>query len=406
MLDREAEESWLTPENIETKLSIQMNKILPPTILSHKDYYNRLNRYALLIEQGYDKEAEESRLNEAVLKFKNKKLAPIYDELKMVIKHLTFTEEHSTFDLYTETMNRIENYLSHSENSEITNHLKNNLTYLFKKLITLIRLENEKPDNKIEIIENQMKSLVMILVLWNKYVDIIYMPENDVNLLIEREKSEKHSFEKIKSENIEDLVAEKDPRMLKEYYFSRILDKKSKGTGLFINNLNGLFDDNVLRKEVEEKAKEDVPAYKNLQKTKEYSGDDISRLKGTYSQEAEKGDIDSSNFSDLKIDSKQQNKKDIKKTQGKGRITEQKRKLLENEDFEVFKEDEEEESEINFDEFKNSKLSANLKEKSKNTATEQETTEELKDKKSSQKKSRHLLEEYMLKNIKLECESN
>ena len=79
---------------------------------------------------------------------------------------------------------------------------------------------------------------------------------------------------------------------------------------------------------------------------------------------------------------------------------------MENEDLEVFKEDEEEESNIDFDEFKNSKLSANLKEKPKNTATEQETSEELKGQKSNQKTSRHLLEEYMLKNVKLECESN
>jgi len=406
MLDREAEESWLTPENIDTKLSQQINKILPPTILSHKDYYQRLNKYALLLEQGFDKEAEESKLNEVVLKFKNKKLAPLYDELKMIIKHLTYTEEHSTFELYRETINRIDNYLAQNENSALTNHLKNNLTFLFKKLITLIRLENDKPDNKIELIENHIKSLIMILVVWNKYVEIIYMPESDVNKQMENEKStEKHGRD-FRSKTLEELVSEKNPRMIKEYYFSRILDKKAKGTGLFIHNINGLYDDPMIRKEVDEKTPKDVAEYKKF-KIKDESGDEYEGIERRSEESGDKADIEaSSNFSDLKMDKKHLKKKEPKKPQQKGKITEHRRKLLENENLEVFKEDEEEfeETDFNFGEFKNSNISSSsLKEKTKQSESDEKPVD-VTDKQP--KKARYLLEEYMLRNLKQECESN
>ena len=106
------------------------------------------------------------------------------------------------------------------------------------------------------------------------------------------------------------------------------------------------------------------------------------------------------------MDKKHLKKKEPKKPQQKGKITEQKRKLLENENLEVFKEEEEEfeETDFNFDEFKNSNISsASLKEKTKQKESEEKPVEET-DKQP--KKARHLLEEYMLRNIKQECESN
>lgn len=249
MLDRQSQD-WLTPDNIDEKLNVQLNQILPPTILSHVDYYDKLNRYALYLEQGLDKEADDIKYNKKIIKYKNDQLALIYEELKTIIKHLTYTEENSVFALYIETSNKIKSSLQSNKNDQ-SQQLIDHCTYLFKKIITLIRLENEKPNNKIEVIESQLKALTMIIVLWRRYTDVIYTPDNDIeNILNDQKESQEESY--VDRKTLEELIEEGDPNNLKNYYFNRISEKKTKGQGLFINKFLGLYDDPTLRKKVED----------------------------------------------------------------------------------------------------------------------------------------------------------
>ena len=134
MLDRQTE-NWLTPNNIEEKINLQLNNIFPPVILSHVDYYNRINRYAMLVEQGLNEEAEQVRLNKKIIDFKNKQLAPLYHELKTIIKNFTYSEEYSVYELYNETVNRLRNNF---EGLKQIDTIIEHFTLLFKQLITLV----------------------------------------------------------------------------------------------------------------------------------------------------------------------------------------------------------------------------------------------------------------------------
>jgi hypothetical protein len=382
-----------------------MNKILPPTILSHQDYYARLNKYALLMEQGLEQEAEAIKMNQEVVKYKNKLLLPLYQELKMIIKSLTYTEEHSVYDLYKETINRIDFYLNTPDNNETTTYLKDNLTYLFKRLISLIRLENEKSDNKLELIEAQLKSLTMILVLWNKYVNVIYTPDTELEKSMKMNEEDDEDFSKdkllegINRKPLEELIEENNPTLLKEYYMSRITDKKTKGTGLFLDNIDGLHDRPLVREAVE-KDFEKVPDYKKFPEDEDdeevFEEDDKKKSKN---EEDEEKNIDSNANA-------KKSKKDKTKAKAKTAIKEDKKKLLENQASEVFEEEEDEEEILG----KSSKKSSSLR-KSASQAETTPPTEENFEKpaekiQEKKKRERSLLEEYMLRNIKISAESN
>jgi hypothetical protein len=425
MLDRQAEEEWLTPDNIDTKLSQQMNQILPPTILSHVDYYRKLNTYALLLEQGYSKEAEELRLNKRIIEYKNKQLQPIYEELKTIIRHFTYTEEHSVFTLYKETLLRIDNYLVTEDTKNDFNLLKDNLSYLFKRLISLIREENEKPDNKLELVESQLKNLTMILVLWSRYVEIIYTPDAEVEKILDAKKiatDEAQTTDELTSQRaLEDLVDEKDPRVLKEYYFSKITEKRSKGSGLFVQDFRGLYDDVSVKRSFEGKIKEIENQNSELKKLS-----DIKENKEEYSTES---DEESPNLLEgQKSEEGQQTQKkkadSSKKTDAKRKrhsVHGEKRKLIENEATEVFEENEEwdfdesdksEQKKTEGKESVKSSKSSTSEVQSENKSS-QSTTSSPNDEADSRqqsavktlKKEKKLLEEFMLRQIKDQVKS-
>jgi len=250
MLDRQAK-NWLTPHNIDEKIETELNNLLPPIIASHKDYYNRLIRFSFNIEQGKFEEAEENKINKKIVEYKNKNLLPLYQELKTIIKYLTINEENSVFQLFKETENRIKSRFDSERDPEMKEFL-NRISFDFKKLITLIRLENEKAENKILIIENQIKSLIMILVVWNQYTDLIYKSEMELEEEIEESKNISYSTrQRIEGKNLDDLLQENNPEELKKYYLERITEKKGKGKGLFIKDFLGFYDNPEVRSKID-----------------------------------------------------------------------------------------------------------------------------------------------------------
>ncbi len=399
MLDRQAEEDWLTPENIDYKLSQQINQILPPTILSHVDYYKKLNDYALLMEQGHTKEAEDIKLNKNIIHYKNKQLQPIYEELKTIIRHFTYTEENSIHALYQETMMRIDNYLVTNNNKEDFKLLKDNLNYLFKKLVHLLMQENEKPDNKLQIIEHQLKHLTMVLVLWNKYTEIIYTSDAEIEkiLALKRNEDEQDKAETT-VKDLDQLADEKDPKILKQYYFNKITEKKSKGSGIFIQDFRGLYDDVAIRKTVEVKSQspQELKKLSDLPNTKETytteSDEDFEASKEV-TENSEEKTIDNKGKKLLAGTKSTTKRSSVNKIKERKSITGEKRKLLESEVSEVF---EEEEVEV-----EPRKDTSDI-----NDTFEPSTSSTQKNAIKKIKKDRKLLEEFMLMQIKNQTASS
>lgn len=396
MLDRQSKD-WLTPQNIEEKLETELNNLLPPIIASHKDYYNRLVKFSFNIEQGKFEDAEDLKINKKIVEYKNKLLSPLYQELKTIIKYLTINEENAAFDLYKETINRLKSKYNSESDPELKN-LMQKISYDFKKLITLIRLENEKPENKLNLVENQLKSLVMILVVWNKYTDLIYKNEDDIEEEIElNKKLSFHTKQRLAGKSLDELLKENNPEKVKNFYLQRITEKKGKGKGLFISEFLGLYDNPELRRKMDKLELEEIkridskdynnPKYANLfteeesEAKKEKATNNANQEKLSTSKKSSQHDkseknaikkarnfdiTETSNKEDQNeadaVDSEKDTKKKSKKERAevessdmkmkkkkKASISETKRKMLENEATQVFQ-DEEDLSEDEFEE--------------------------------------------------------
>lgn len=179
LLSQEAEKHWLTPQNFNQKISNVLDSILPPSIVSHKDYYNKLNKYSILLEQGRLEEAEVVKREDLNQTYKNKLLEPIYNNLKAMIRNISYTFEHNYYDMYLTLKQRIENNYDVTQGIgfEITNTLKNK----FKELILKQRSINEAPNNKLELIEKQITNIMSLMITWNRYCEVLYMSNEELH---------------------------------------------------------------------------------------------------------------------------------------------------------------------------------------------------------------------------------
>ena len=110
LLDEQSKH-WITFDNMDQKIEENINLLIPPSILSSKDYYRRLQKQAILYDQGQYDEAEDVRMNKEVIDYKNKILINIYRDLKNLIRKVTFTEEHTIYDQYKDCVARVKNSL-------------------------------------------------------------------------------------------------------------------------------------------------------------------------------------------------------------------------------------------------------------------------------------------------------
>lgn len=108
LLDEQSK-SWITIENMDKKIDENVNLLMPPTIISHKDYYRRLQKQAILYDQGKYEEAEKVRMNKEVINYKNKMLINIFRDLKNLIRKITFTEEHEIYGKFKDYTTRVRN---------------------------------------------------------------------------------------------------------------------------------------------------------------------------------------------------------------------------------------------------------------------------------------------------------
>lgn len=108
LLDEQSK-NWITHDNLDEKVDENINILVPPSIITHRDYYFKLQKQAILYDQGKYEEAENVRTNKHVIDYKNKFLVSIFRDLKNLIRKVTFTEEHIVFEQYKDYVNRVRN---------------------------------------------------------------------------------------------------------------------------------------------------------------------------------------------------------------------------------------------------------------------------------------------------------
>lgn len=178
LLDKQAE-NWLTPFNFTSKISNLLDLILPPTIGSHQDYYNKINKYALMVEEGKLEEAEEFKRQDLNQDFKNSLLEPIFVNLKKMIRSVTSSPEHGIYEEYKTVIHQLKTKIDVTKGKG--KEIMSSLTEKYKDLIINSRKENEEANLKIALIENTLTAITSLLITWERYVDILYSSNEELN---------------------------------------------------------------------------------------------------------------------------------------------------------------------------------------------------------------------------------
>jgi hypothetical protein len=182
MLDAMQIESRRWPKINDLDTSIKTNIILPQTILNYSEYQDKLQRLAFYAEQG-DNEAMQKLLDkQEVISKKNSFLQPIYRDLKTTIKHMTYTSEFKLLREYTHNSNLILQSLP-ADSSKAQQGL-DKLRSKYAALLHNQRLRLKQDDGaKLTVLLGRLEDMFKLLSLWQEYVDIIYAPEAEINML-------------------------------------------------------------------------------------------------------------------------------------------------------------------------------------------------------------------------------
>ncbi len=89
---------WLNEANLSK--SFDLTPAIPHKIINHHDYYERLERIAVLTENGDFEELEKMIHDQDTKKLKNNLLVPIFRDIKSVIRTISYTKYYSLFKEY------------------------------------------------------------------------------------------------------------------------------------------------------------------------------------------------------------------------------------------------------------------------------------------------------------------
>ncbi len=87
----------------------------------------------------------------------------------------------------------------------------------FKRLVAYQRLENDKPINKLKIIEKQLTVLLKILISWQSYTDFLYKTDEDILKVLDYGEGKKFFGFDLEDPNEELIPKDKKKRMVDDF---------------------------------------------------------------------------------------------------------------------------------------------------------------------------------------------
>lgn len=162
------EKNWFTKENLDTKVLNQV--LIPDVVSSHSEYFETLQKTALLNEVGDLEGLEDVVFETKITKFRNSLLVPLYSRIKGLVKFLKSTPETQLLKDYEAAQAHLNSTL---RGKELANKLSK-LQALYEGL--LIRIRKDLDSNPGKMIEESLKKFLMfynILQLWKEYTHIL-----------------------------------------------------------------------------------------------------------------------------------------------------------------------------------------------------------------------------------------
>ena len=186
-LELEQEKRWPKLGNLDKKIDLDL--IFPQNVLNFSEYQAKIQKLALLAEAG-DTDGMQALLdNKSIIDKKNKLLQPIFRDVKSQIKHMTHTPE---FELMREYLSMREQIVTSGEgagDNTATARKLNKLRAYYGVLLAKRKKEiNESLPLQLKTIKQRLDNIYELLSLWNRYTEVIYMPESEMNFILMMEK--------------------------------------------------------------------------------------------------------------------------------------------------------------------------------------------------------------------------
>ena len=170
---------------------VDKNVVLPATVLHYEEYLKRLQRLAFLSEVGDYEKMEKVLDKQSVIDEKNRMLVPFYRELKAAIRRLTNTEDVRILKEYKQHLGQITRSLNYKgniaagpseEHEAAVAADKKALREAYTQLLAQHYRKQREPEHFLNAVEKKLTGLFHVVSIWLRYVNIVYMPENEVEL--------------------------------------------------------------------------------------------------------------------------------------------------------------------------------------------------------------------------------
>lgn len=185
---------WLSNEKFLNNLNA--GNLLPASIHKQADYLQKLQEKSLLIQMGDYSKLEDIMDRREIIAYKNKLLAPIFQEIKAAIRLMTYTEEYKILRQFQDLKNvikakHVRNFIIlQSGNTKESKRVLFELYLRHSQLLAKLHSEQNNPEVKLQVLEEQIDNIRAVLALWEYYTYIIYLPDSQVYGIMEMEARE------------------------------------------------------------------------------------------------------------------------------------------------------------------------------------------------------------------------
>lgn len=119
---------------------------------------------------------------EEVMSKKNSFLMPLYRDLKTVVKQMTHSDEYKLMRQYLRNRQLILNAVP--EESQKAQDGLSALKMQYAKLLSNQRSRMQSDAGfRLKVMQKRLEDMFQLLNIWQQYVDIIYAPETEINMM-------------------------------------------------------------------------------------------------------------------------------------------------------------------------------------------------------------------------------
>lgn len=140
--------------------------LVPGMVHDHTSYYRKLQEIAIYAERADFQALEQALSDRDVIKFKNSRMIPLYQEITAIVKHINNTDEKKTVREYYQDIYKIKNNrdLSEAQKQEKEQTIKS----YYQALIDKIQSESQESSKRIDNLHEELLYLYNLLRLWDQ----------------------------------------------------------------------------------------------------------------------------------------------------------------------------------------------------------------------------------------------